>query len=593
MEQLNPNRPKLGCLARSLIFFNIGCGLLMTLAIAWYWTAFCPVPEPGNPLFEPNEAANYVTSPLDENGDVDYFEAWHQRASDGVTPENNVMAKLIEVLGPTDDGELVLTEYFDRLGIAPPDSDNGLISFYEWYNQQPNRIQELDEMEDGWQAADEIRAFVLNHPWTANELPIVKQYIDENETSFQLVEEALKRTEYYCPLVCEYLNNDLFLAHAPYEDGPRTIAILNAMRSNLSLGQGDILGSSKFAVQTLELSQKISEGTLHPEWVSAAINNIGAGQLAKLIQHPKTKLKHLKSFRQQVASLKPKKLNIEMIYFRQRLETLNFGQLVLRQESNISQDYLDTPHVLIQMADPETAMQHINRLYNVAEKSIDEDLLQVSYKRCSSEEQRLLEIALDSDYHPINLRAILTGKKARGKQLGSLLTSQMLNSPDTLLDLAKRSHTNLVILKLMIEVEIYQRLNGAYPKGLQALVPKQLTTIPNDPLSNTAMHYVRTDQRYQLYSLGPNGIDEGGNNPEKNSDDRDLMKREPDLSWAQHLKDLAEEEAARIAEEALEYGTEEIESPLDLDVEDIEPEFNKPEEEEEEEEEEALETLDE
>jgi len=44
----------------------------------------------------------------------------------------------------------------------------------------------------------------------------------------------------------------------------------------------------------------------------------------------------------------------------------------------------------------------------------------------------------------------------------------------------------------------------------------------------------------------------------------------------------------------LEYGTEEIESPLDLDVEDAEPEFNKPEEvEEEEEEEEALETLDE
>jgi hypothetical protein len=49
-----------------------------------------------------------------------------------------------------------------------------------------------------------------------------------------------------------------------------------------------------------------------------------------------------------------------------------------------------------------------------------------------------------------------------------------------------------------------------YPEKLTGLVPKYLKQHPDDSFSGKAMVYRRTDNGYPLYSVGPNGKEDGG-----------------------------------------------------------------------------------
>jgi hypothetical protein len=52
---------------------------------------------------------------------------------------------------------------------------------------------------------------------------------------------------------------------------------------------------------------------------------------------------------------------------------------------------------------------------------------------------------------------------------------------------------------------------GHYPKLLESLAPRFATEIPRDPIGDLPLHYQpRENGRFLLYSVGWNGLDEGG-----------------------------------------------------------------------------------
>ena len=57
----------------------------------------------------------------------------------------------------------------------------------------------------------------------------------------------------------------------------------------------------------------------------------------------------------------------------------------------------------------------------------------------------------------------------------------------------------------------YQMVKGAYPEDLSALAPEFVKEVALDPVTGQRMHY-RPDSRsdFLLYSVGWNGVDEGG-----------------------------------------------------------------------------------
>ena len=57
----------------------------------------------------------------------------------------------------------------------------------------------------------------------------------------------------------------------------------------------------------------------------------------------------------------------------------------------------------------------------------------------------------------------------------------------------------------------YRRRHGAYPNALAELVPETLPRTPIDYVDGAPLRYRRSSAGYLLYSVGENGVDDGGN----------------------------------------------------------------------------------
>jgi len=73
-------------------------------------------------------------------------------------------------------------------------------------------------------------------------------------------------------------------------------------------------------------------------------------------------------------------------------------------------------------------------------------------------------------------------------------------------------NTESELLRLAACLTAHRAEMGEYPVTLNALLPNVLANLPVDIYRDRPFVYRRTKSGYLLYSLGPNGIDDGGNN---------------------------------------------------------------------------------
>lgn len=74
-----------------------------------------------------------------------------------------------------------------------------------------------------------------------------------------------------------------------------------------------------------------------------------------------------------------------------------------------------------------------------------------------------------------------------------------------------RDNTSSQLLKTMLALHAYKLDIGHYPATLSELAPKYLRRVPLDPFSyNKPLRYKTTGIEYSLYSIGYDGVDDGG-----------------------------------------------------------------------------------
>ena len=61
-----------------------------------------------------------------------------------------------------------------------------------------------------------------------------------------------------------------------------------------------------------------------------------------------------------------------------------------------------------------------------------------------------------------------------------------------------------------LALQAWRAEHGAYPETLEALVPSLLAEPPRDPFGNATLKYRHEGERYVLYSVGPDRVDDGG-----------------------------------------------------------------------------------
>jgi hypothetical protein len=62
----------------------------------------------------------------------------------------------------------------------------------------------------------------------------------------------------------------------------------------------------------------------------------------------------------------------------------------------------------------------------------------------------------------------------------------------------------------MIALERFRRARGRWPERLSELVPAYLRELPVDPFDGRPLRYRRLADSVIVYSIGSNGIDDGG-----------------------------------------------------------------------------------
>jgi hypothetical protein len=62
-----------------------------------------------------------------------------------------------------------------------------------------------------------------------------------------------------------------------------------------------------------------------------------------------------------------------------------------------------------------------------------------------------------------------------------------------------------------IAAELYRRKHGKWPAKLDELVPEFLPVVPTDPFTNRPLVMKASEASFKVYSLGPDGMDNGGN----------------------------------------------------------------------------------
>jgi hypothetical protein len=107
-------------------------------------------------------------------------------------------------------------------------------------------------------------------------------------------------------------------------------------------------------------------------------------------------------------------------------------------------------------------------------------------------------------------------------QLESALATQpemVRNLAPSIVKLAqsvRRRQAHLRSAIASVALERYRRAHGSWPDSLATLVPKYLASVPTDPYDAAALRFRRLGDWLVVYSLGPDGEDNGGN-IEKNS----------------------------------------------------------------------------
>jgi hypothetical protein len=79
------------------------------------------------------------------------------------------------------------------------------------------------------------------------------------------------------------------------------------------------------------------------------------------------------------------------------------------------------------------------------------------------------------------------------------------------------------LVRLHYAIRAFQLQENRFPKTLDELVPRELNSIPKDPFNGKDFVYQPGKDRYLLFSVGPNGVDDGGVEDPKDQNQGDLF----------------------------------------------------------------------
>ncbi len=235
-------------------------------------------PAKAHVLVTISKETTYITEPLRKDGYPDYIAALNQRASEGVTPENNAAVLFWTAVGPTELRPEEREKFFKMLGIpALPEQGEYFIppEAYVKRLMDAGKLLDAKTKQDGIDAMWAQLDPAMKRPWSKQEFPLVANWLEANEKPLKLLLEASKRPRRYDPLTG---GNRATLLDAgwPAELVFRVVAALVA-RATLRAHEGKVDEAWEDLMACRRLARLVNQG---PTFAGTAVFSLGSERYA-------------------------------------------------------------------------------------------------------------------------------------------------------------------------------------------------------------------------------------------------------------------------------------------------------------------------
>lgn len=499
-----------------------------------------------------SKETTWITAPLREDGYPDYVRYLNEKLSEGVTPENNAIVPLVRTMGLLDVDHQVRTDYCKLLGIEPPSKDgNYFETWWSYTSRTPEAEQPRVPAGDKRLQKDYFSELVEEaaaRPWTRKEFAHVAKWLEENNQHLDAIVAASKMTRAFSPVITAPDDNfehlvllaALLLDVDAIRDATQALrcrAMLRATDNDIRGAQADLLTAQRLAVllastpnlvhflaakdiecktrlTTIQLCAERSLSRaqiddLRSQWPTfpaiatlakaidigerlqfldatcyVAKNGWGAlldivGLITDLSGDGEPKPRDKRDFRVEVGGA-------VLSWLVRWDEPLKFGN-----------EWYDRLVQIVQMEDPDQQLVAVERFNN------DLETLGGEFKK--------MPTPTGYYFYP---RTIPTRSTSR------ILVVVMLSAVSAPIQSARYLEDYRSLFDVSMAVHQYRADHNEYPESLQKLVPQYTVRLPGD-VRRRALVYRKTNAGFLLYSLGKNGLDDGGEGWSEDNKDAD------------------------------------------------------------------------
>jgi hypothetical protein len=497
--------------------------------------------QPGEPQtpgvkIKVSKETTRVLEPLDKEGYVDYLTALNRMASVGVTTDNNAGVFFVQAVGAPGFRGAERERFFELLGIKPLPTQG------DYFRElRPLSTKEEDDF-DGSQ----------REPWKARDFPRFAEWLKTNERPLAIVIAGTHRERCYLPWVLPP-KKPLMFALLPTEQASSWWARALALRAMLRLDEGNFAGAQDDLYACHRLARLIGNSPcLIGALIAAAIESLAFEGDAALMEHGKLSARDALAYQAKLRTLAPLPIIADKFDRCERLIFLDTLQVMIRERQP------DALAVLLQSLDSRMISDRMSAYWDAVLRVGNEDYdnwvgaarlpasertkafkdLAEKLKRDTSEiigkelfdkfttadaaeqmkiiAERFRNMAgqfaaspTQAGKLPGSIFKTVTPEEC-GRQIGKIFV--YLLSPDLKASCAAEDRTRArqTLEQVGLALVAYQADHRMYPAKLEALVPKYLAAVPQDPCTGQPLRYDWRVDGFLLYSKGTNGVDEAG-----------------------------------------------------------------------------------
>ena len=514
-----------------------------------------------DPKIVVSKATTHITAPLDEHGLPDYEAYWMQRASEGVTLENNAAVLIWQALWP---GELDQEHWLpmcDALGMAEVPSEEQSLTDDDdeqvreliavWLSKQFSMPDEMAEEEWGKRlrgSGYEVFEEAGKSPWTSEEIPPLARWVEENKIPLDLLVEGAARSHYYSPSpsFLDGSRDGLISMLLPDIQMMRTAVRGLRLRAMHHLGDGRPAEAWKDLLACHRMARLAARNpTLIGQLVAIAIEGVACSGTQVLLHSDDLSERLAQQILDELQSLPPCSDTIYAFDQGERHFFLDSVLLFARDSATASDLIRGTGAAGVANA---ISRVQINWNLVMATGNSWYDRLATAAKLPTRAERIRAFDDIDADLSQLTSRLSspmgwiggVVSRNRRSEIAADVLLSLFLPAIRSASIAGDRAVSSLEMTRISAALAVHRARHGEYPEQLTALVPKILPEMPLDLYSGRPFIYQRKpDGGYLLYSVYENGVDDGGTDHSSEIIDGDWVDERPeDFSYGSQEHDL-------------------------------------------------------